>query len=201
MMLCFQKEYTCSGVNCISLSWVLYSNSYSFNNFRSRTSWGPHSSAPGLQVSKELCFWLVLYYLLKITPIDLQPGNKANVKFPLALIKTKRQSSETARGEWMCNRKWTGTLGHETGEKEKRKSLLIKKPSQQLRSNVSRHDTGHPFGKISLAELQLYISLACLESSPGQNNQEAVKMPLSLRTHNNPEKPCSWQFITPSLSH
>lgn len=55
--------------------------------------------------------------------------------------------------------------------------------------------------RLALRKVQLYISLACLKSSPAQNNQEPMKMPLSLRIDNNLARPQSWQFITLSLSH
>lgn len=49
--------------------------------------------------------------------------------------------------------------------------------------------------RLALRKVQLYISLACLKSSPGQNNQEPVKMPLSLRINSNLEKPRSRNLL------
>lgn len=54
--------------------------------------------------------------------------------------------------------------------------------------------------RLALRKVQLYVSLACLQSSLVPNNQEVVKMPLSLRTDNNMEKPLLAIYY-PSLSH
>ena len=92
----------------------------------------------------------------------------------------------------MDERKWTSKLGHETGEKEKRKSSLIKKPSQQLRLNVSRQDPGHPFGKISLAESVVVYFLRMSEKFSGSEEsggRENATLPL------NPQQPVKALFL------
>lgn len=145
-MLGFPKEYANSGIGCVGLSWVLYSSSYSFNNFHIGTCQDPWSSGPSLQVRKELCIWLVLYSLLKITPIDLRPGNS---KHKIHLSFDQADLPVIWNCTWRCGCTRGSELVNWVMELETRKQEKFTDQKAITATEIKRLQTWHwtPFGK------------------------------------------------------